>query len=125
MPRWKTKRPGEFGAGTDTLSRLLDREHHLALRLEVAKEEAGRVVDEAREYARQAEAACEALIEERTASLVVSHEQRLRDELQRIELEAGREASRFADSDPARMERLVALLLDAIVATGSQTGAAR
>lgn len=123
MRRWKGKRPGEFDAGTDTLSRLLDREQHLGLQLDAAKADAERVVDEAREYARQAEAACEKVIAERTASLVVSHEQQLSEELQRIEFEAGREASRFANPDPERAERLVALLLDAIVATGPKAGA--
>lgn len=125
MRRWTTKRPGDFDAGTDTLGRLFEYEQQLASQLEAAKADAERLVREAREYASQAERACERTIEERTALLAASHEQQLRNELQRIESQAGREASRFANPDPARTEALVALVLEAIGATGSKTGAAR
>lgn len=125
MRRLKTRRPGEVNAGTDTLSQLLDREQQMASQLEAARADAERLVQEAREYTKQAEAACERMIAERTASLAASYELLFDEELRRIQAEAAQEGTRFTTPDPARDEALVVLLLNAIGATGARSEAAR
>jgi len=120
----KRRRTKEFDAGTDTLSRLLDSEQHLASQLDAAKADAEKLLREAREYASRAEAACESTIAARTASLAASFEQQLKNEVLRIQSDAALEASRFADPDPARTAALVAVLLEGIGAMAPGTKAA-
>jgi vacuolar-type H+-ATPase subunit H len=106
------------------LGQLLDREQRMASLFDAARADAERVLVEARQYAAQAEAACESAIEDRTARLTLTCEQEFQAELQRIESEAAAEASRFADLDPARLRNFVALVLAEIV-PGRVDGAPR
>ena len=121
MLPWKTKRPKGFDAGTDTLDRLLDRELQIASQLTAAKAEAQRLVLEATEYAIRAEAACEATIGARDASLATAHEAELQHELQRIQSDAAAEAATYSVTDSGQTRTLVTLLLDAIGATSPTT----
>jgi vacuolar-type H+-ATPase subunit H len=112
--------------GVDTLSQLLEREQHLARELQVANEEAGRLLRDARAYATNRDAACEAMIKESTASLVTAHEARLEAELRSIAAQAAAEASRFDHDDTVLTKRLVSMVLEMIGATvPSQPGASR
>jgi vacuolar-type H+-ATPase subunit H len=124
MARWNRKRPKEFDAGADTLTQLLDREQHLASQLEEARVEAERLVSEAHAYAKEAAAACDSLIEERTTSLAASCEQELMSDLRGIEAEAALQAKQFDDPDGSRTKRLVQLVLEAIGAVEPRTTAA-
>ena len=120
MQRWKGRQPRELDAGSDTLSRLLEREEHLARGLEAAKEEAGRLLREAEGYARERDAACDAMIRDRTARLAATHEAQLQADLRSIDANAEAEARRFDDPDGARMQRLVEVALESIGARGPQ-----
>jgi hypothetical protein len=120
----KAKRSGELDAGADALGRLLEREQRIASLCDAAREDANRVLAEAREYASRTEAACESLINERIVQLSSAYEAQLEADLQRIESEAAEETGRFADVDPARMRALVALVLEKIGAVSAQNAGA-
>ena len=112
--------------GADTLSQLLEREQGLALELQAANEEAGRLLRDARAYASNRDAACDAMIQESTASLATAHEAQLDAELRSIATHAATEASRFDEHDTVLTKRLVSMVLELIGATvPSQPGASR
>ena len=112
---WKEKRADHLDSRSDTLSQLLAGEQRLAQQLDLAREEAGRILHDAEDYARRTEAECAAAIDERTAELAASGEQRLRDELQDIRAGAAREVKRFEEIDADRTGKLVRQLVQAIV----------
>lgn len=122
MQRSKRRRPRNTDSGADTLSQLLEREQRLAGEMEAAKEEAGRLLSDARTYAREKDAACDAMIRERTAQLEKAHQAQLEGDLGVIAANAMAEARRFDESDTALTRRLVAMVLESIGATASQDG---
>lgn len=113
----KTREPARSDNGTDTLSRLLEREERLARELDAAKEEADRLRREAAAYAQEKNAACDALINERVAQLEVAYQAQLNADLRRIDAEATAEARCFDENDTALARRLVAIVLESIGAT--------
>ena len=125
MQGWNRKKP-KASDGADTLSQLLEREQRLARELQAANEEAGRLLRDARAYARDRDAACEAMIQEGTASLATVHQVQLDAELRSITARAATEASRFDEDDTVLTKRLVSMVLELIGATvPSQQGAFR
>ena len=103
--------------GAETLSQLLEREERLARELDAAREEAGRLRREAVAYAHEKDAACEAIISERTAQLVSAHQAQLDADLRDIDANAAAEARSFDEHDAALARRLVAIVLESIGAT--------
>ena len=113
----KKRQPQTSENGADTLSQLLQREEWLARELDAAREEAIRLRREAAAYAHEKDAACDAIIRERTAQLLSAHQAQLNADLRSIEANAAAEARCFNQNDTALAKRLVALALESIGAT--------
>ena len=113
----KKSQPAASDNGADTLSRLLEREERLARELDAAREEAARLRREAADYARDRDAACDAIIRERISRLVSEHQAQLDADLRNIDAKAASEARCFNENDTALTRRLVARVLESIGAT--------
>jgi len=101
------------------LGQLLEHEQRLARDLQAAKEEADRLIRDAQAYAQDRDAACDAMIRDRTASLATAHEAQLNAELRSIAAHAAAEARLFDEGDSVLAKRLVSIALEFIGATVS------
>lgn len=113
----KKQQPATTDSGSDTLSQLLEREQLFARELDAARDEADRLRRDAAAYVQDKEAECDALIRERTARLVSTHQVQLEADLRGIDADAAAEAGCFDESDRALARRLVAIVLESIGAT--------
>ena len=100
--------------GHDALSALLETEQALRERMDAATAEAKRIVDEARERARAAEAGLEATIARELAALDVSHARSVHDELAGIAEAARRDTGRLEQVSDARVRELAARVVERV-----------
>jgi len=100
--------------GHDALTALLETEQTLRERMDAAAAEAKRIVDGARDRAREAEAGLEAAIAREIAALDVSHAAAVRGELAAIAEAARRDAEKFAGVSDARAAELAARVLERV-----------
>jgi vacuolar-type H+-ATPase subunit H len=103
-----TEKPPAASRGHDALSALLETEQALRERLDAARTEAERIVNDAREQAHTAESALEATIARELAALDVAHEREVRAELDAIADRARSDAAKYEQVPEARVRELAA-----------------
>ena len=103
--------PALNGAAPDDLTRLLESEGLLAVKLERAHAEAEGIVRAANEEAANVDAAASATIAGRLAEVTERHEQELTAELQRMRDASSRAIARFDGVTDAELRALAAHVL--------------